>query len=179
MGEIVAVVGPSGAGKDSLMRAAKREMPEIAIVQRVITRRNPDLSEDFICVSDEQFQERINSGGFAVHWKAHGLNYGIPIEVHDTLATARIVLFNGSRAALADAKIAFSGLKVVEVRADSSVIFARLSERAREDNDEIVSRLKRSASIPEGIDPYAIIENSGDFEAAASMFIQALKPLRG
>ena len=110
MGEIVAVVGPSGAGKDSLMRAAKREMPEIAIVQRVITRRNPDLSEDFICVSDEQFQERINSGGFAVHWKAHGLNYGIPIEVHDTLATARIVLFNGSRAALADAKIAFSGL---------------------------------------------------------------------
>ena len=37
-GQIFAVVGPSGAGKDTLMAAAARARPDLHIVRRVITR---------------------------------------------------------------------------------------------------------------------------------------------
>ncbi|MFT6273559.1 MAG: ribose 1,5-bisphosphokinase, partial [Dinoroseobacter sp.] len=80
-GRLIAVVGPSGVGKDSVMAGIRSTMPSLHLVRRVIT-RTPDLGgEDYDALSVSQFEALVEDGAFAVHWGAHGLHYGIPITV--------------------------------------------------------------------------------------------------
>lgn len=66
-GRLIAVVGPSGVGKDSVMAGIHEAMPRLHLVRRVITRA-PELGgEDYDAVSDEQFAALLRDGAFAVH----------------------------------------------------------------------------------------------------------------
>ena len=78
-GRLVLVVGPSGAGKDTLLglaKAACAEDSEIVFPRRVIT-REASSSEDNEEVSAGSFQEAVERGHFAVHWEAHGHRYAL------------------------------------------------------------------------------------------------------
>lgn len=67
-GRLIAVVGPSGVGKDSVMAGIKRAMPAMHLVRRVITRA-PDLGgEDYEAVTVSVFEKLARKGAFAVHW---------------------------------------------------------------------------------------------------------------
>ena len=70
MRRLVAVVGPSGAGKDLLMRSAAETDPQIRLARRVITRPSAAGSEDFDGVSEAVFAQRVAAGEFALHWRA-------------------------------------------------------------------------------------------------------------
>ena len=102
---LFAVVGPSGAGKDTLMAAAAHR-PGVALVRRVITRPAEAGGEDFEGVTPEAFAARKARGAFALDWEAHGLRYGIP---HDQLRGGDVI-FNGSRAALPAALFGLGGV---------------------------------------------------------------------
>jgi ribose 1,5-bisphosphokinase len=103
MTRLVAVVGPSGAGKDTLMAMARRACPGIRAVSRVITRPAEAGGEDFEAVTEAEFVRRIDQGDFALHWRTHGQGYGIPAQ----LAGPGMVLFNASRSVLAEALARF------------------------------------------------------------------------
>ena len=75
---IFAVVGPSGAGKDTLIRGALAARPDLRLVRRVITRPTDAGGEAFEGVTEQAFQQRSAMGDFAREWQAHGLRYGIP-----------------------------------------------------------------------------------------------------
>ena len=75
---IFAVVGPSGAGKDTLIQGALAARPDLRLVRRVITRPTDAGGEDFEGVTEDDFAARRRAGDFALHWQAHGLSYGIP-----------------------------------------------------------------------------------------------------
>ncbi len=92
---IFAVVGPSGAGKDTLIAGAVAARPDLRLVRRVITRPTEAGGEPFDGVTEAEFLSRLDAGAFALHWQAHGLHYGIPA---DQLAGPGDVVFNGSRA---------------------------------------------------------------------------------
>ncbi len=94
---IFAVVGPSGAGKDTLIAGALARRPDLRLVRRVITRPAAAGGEDFDGVTEAEFTARLKRGDFALHWQAHGLRYGIPA---DQVTGPGTVVFNGSRAAL-------------------------------------------------------------------------------
>ena len=47
IGAVFAVVGPSGAGKDTLIEAARQARPDLVIVRRFITRPESAGGEDF------------------------------------------------------------------------------------------------------------------------------------
>lgn len=174
MSGLYAIVGPSGAGKDTLMEAARVRDPRVYLVRRVITRPAEAGGEDFESVTEAEFARRLAAGDFALHWQAHGLSYGIPANVRAVLGEGRPVLFNGSRAALAEAVRVFPQLKVIHVTARPDVLRRRLLERGRESPEEIEERLERVPfTVPDGIEMYEL-DNSGELETALDGLLRIL-----
>jgi energy-coupling factor transporter ATP-binding protein EcfA2 len=98
-GKLVLVVGPSGAGKDTLLslaRAACADDPTIVFVQRVVT-REASSAEDNEQITADAFREACARGAFAIHWEAHGHAYGLPRSIEDDIRAGRIVIANVSR----------------------------------------------------------------------------------
>lgn len=181
-GRLFAVVGPSGVGKDTLMQAARAARPGIVLARRVITRPPEAGGEEFEGVSEADFARRLAAGEFVLHWRAHGLRYGVPATVRADLAAGRDVLFNGSRAGLAEAAAAFPALRVLLITARAEVLAARLAARGREAADQIAGRLARSGlalpGLPAGV-PVQEIDNSGALEGAVAALLAALQPDSG
>lgn len=172
---IFAIVGPSGAGKDTLIRGALAARPDLALVRRVITRPTEAGGEDFEGVLPEAFAARKARGDFALTWEAHGLSYGIP---RDQVTGPGDVLFNGSRAALPLAAQVFPGLRVILVTAPDMILAARLAARGRETARDIRKRLARAAfEMPEEIDFQTVVNDSSP-QIGTQRLLAALQPLR-
>ncbi|AJE45531.1 phosphonate metabolism protein/1,5-bisphosphokinase (PRPP-forming) PhnN [Celeribacter indicus] len=178
VGRLYAVVGPSGAGKDTLIEAALAQRGDLAVVRRVITRPADAGGEEFESVSEAEFDRRAEAGEFALHWEAHGLRYGVPLSVDDALAEGRDVLFNGSRAVLPEAYALYPNMGVLLVTASPRVLAERLAKRGRESRAQIEKRLARAEyDIAPGL-PVRRVNNDGDLEDAVTAFLAALQPER-
>lgn len=175
MTRLVAVVGPSGAGKDTLMTMACNACSSIRSARRVITRPADAGGEDFEAVTQAEFLRRIDRGDFALHWGAHGLGYGIPAA---QLAGTGTVLFNASRSVLAQAVARFPLLMVLVVTAPAPILAARLANRGREDPRDQALRLERAAfELPPGI-PFRTVVNDRTADEGLVRFLDALQPVR-
>ncbi|VDC24577.1 phosphonate metabolism protein/1,5-bisphosphokinase (PRPP-forming) PhnN [Pseudogemmobacter humi] len=172
---IFAIVGPSGAGKDTLIRGALAARPDLHLVRRVITRPTEAGGEDFEGVTPAEFAYRRARRDFALTWEAHGLSYGIPRDQADGPGD---VIFNGSRAVLPRAAAVFPGLRVILVTAPAIVLAARLATRGRERADDIRERLSRAAfGMPEGI-AFQTVVNDGLPEDGIARLLTLLQPVR-
>ncbi len=171
---IFAVVGPSGAGKDTLIAGALARRPDLRLVRRVITRPAAAGGEDFDGVTEAEFTARLKRGDFALHWQAHGLRYGIPA---DQVTGPGTVVFNGSRAALPAALAAFPALRVIAITAPAEVLAARLAARGREERADILARLDRAGfALPPGLAVTEVV-NDGTPEEGISRLLAALQPV--
>jgi phosphonate metabolism protein PhnN/1,5-bisphosphokinase (PRPP-forming) len=171
MAMLVLVVGPSGAGKDTLLNAARRALTHdqrFRFVRRVITRPADPDGEDHEPVSADEFAAR----DFALQWQAHGLRYGIPTDICGDIAAGIVVVANVSRAVIADAASRFP-VQVIEVTAPPSVLAARLAARGRETADDIALRLARAVPLPANIAVETVL-NDATPEAGAEHFRAAL-----
>ncbi|WP_026619731.1 ribose 1,5-bisphosphokinase (plasmid) [Ensifer sp. WSM1721] len=173
-GTLIVVVGPSGAGKDSVMGFAARHFahrPDILLVRRVITRPSDAGGEVHESVSAAEFEEMRQNGAFAVSWQAHGLSYGIPVEIAEKVASGMTAIVNGSRAALPAIRAAFGTIAVAVITADPPVLAKRLAERGRENEEDVLRRLTRQApDIVAGPD-VTVIDNSGRLDIAGRRFV--------
>lgn len=151
-GRLIAVVGPSGVGKDSVMAGLKDAIPDLHLVRRVITRA-PDLGgEAYDAVSVAQFEALVEDWAFAVHWGAHGLHYGIPTTVRYQLGKGTDCLVNFSRKALAQASEIFPRFVVLNITAKPETLARRLAARGRESTEEIAKRLgEADKPLPGGL----------------------------
>jgi phosphonate metabolism protein PhnN/1,5-bisphosphokinase (PRPP-forming) len=171
----VAVVGPSGAGKDTLMAGARALLvadPRFRFVRRAITRPVEAGGENHEALSPEAFAARRDTGGFALWWQAHGLSYGIPRDIEDDLARGRVVVANLSRHALRDAASRHP-LRVLEITAPVALRAARLAARGREDVADIAARLSREAPLPPGLD-VETVSNDAAVEDGVARVLAAL-----
>ena len=177
-GRFVAVVGPSGVGKDSLMEAMAAADPRLRLARRVITRPNDTGNEVFDSTTPEAFKEKERGGEFALSWGAHGFSYGIPAAPVDAeLEAGRDVLANLSRGVLGMAEKRFGHFVVLSLTAKSEVLAARLKARGREDDDDITARLRRASyRVPEGLQVVAI-DNSGALDDTVVRALNALYPV--
>lgn len=177
-GRLIAVVGPSGVGKDSLMTALSDAAPEFCLARRSCTRA-PDLGgEDYRALSPDAFARAVDQGAFCVHWQAHGLQYGIPSQVLTDVRDGRTCLANFSRKALKDAATVFPSMTVLSVTARPDTLTARLVARGRENAADIAKRLARSAApLPEGLH-VVTISNDGPLAQTVSDALAALHPVR-
>jgi ribose 1,5-bisphosphokinase len=182
-GRLVAVVGPSGAGKDTLIEAARAARPDLIVVRRVITRDAGAGGEDYEAATPADFARRRAKGEFALWWEAHGLSYGIPDHYLSDVRLGRTVLFNGSRqalpAALSAAAAAASDLTVILVTAPVDVLAARLAARGRESLQDIARRIDRAGfDMPPGVTWHDVV-NDGPIRASVAAFLAALQADRG
>lgn len=176
-GTFVAIVGPSGAGKDSVMSyAAERLGEDLVMVRRVVTREADGGSEDHDTMTLDQFVAAETEGRFVLSWEAHGLRYGLPVELENELHAGRVVIANLSRAVIAKLMSRYPTAIIVEVTADPSVIAARLACRGREDEEEIRRRMDRSIGVR--LPPSTVrIDNSGQLDVAGEQFVGLLRDL--
>lgn len=177
-GRLIAVVGPSGVGKDSVMAGLAAARPDLRLVRRVITRA-PELGgEDYTAVTVSEFETMAAQGNFCIHWRAHGLCYGIPAEVLGAVQQGATCLANLSRSALPEAARIFPALKVLNIAATPETLANRLAGRGRESADDIAGRLAQSAKpLPAGLE-VATVSNDGPLDAAVAQALAALQPVR-
>jgi ribose 1,5-bisphosphokinase len=166
---LVLVVGPSGAGKDTLLDAAKQALADdgrFRFVRRVVTRGADAGGEAHEPVTEAEFVKRE----FALQWQAHGLRYGIPA---DAISDGLVTVANVSRTVVFEAATRFP-VRVIEVTASQDVLAARLASRGREDAAEMAERLARSVALPGSI-PVDTVVNDGSLDDGLKHFLAALK----
>jgi ribose 1,5-bisphosphokinase len=164
----VLVVGPSGAGKDTLLDAARRILaddPRFRFVRRAITRAADAGGEAHEAVTEAEFAAR----DFALQWQAHGLRYGIPAEA---IGDETVSVANVSRTVVAQAARRFP-LRVIEVTAPAEILAARLTSRKREAEGDVAARLARGVTVP-GHVPVDTVMNDGTLEEGIARFVAAL-----
>lgn len=145
-GTLIAIVGPSGAGKDtliSLAREAFADEPRVIFAIRIIT-RPPDATEANETLTDREFTARAEAGEFLLSWRANGVCYALPSSLRDNLAAGDIVVANLSRGVVAHARELGFPVLAVEVTASPAILAARLAARGREAEAGQRERLARN-----------------------------------
>jgi ribose 1,5-bisphosphokinase len=178
-GILVAVIGPSGAGKDSVIAAARsrlQDMPQISFVRRLIT-RPADPSEPYESVSPADFHRMQSNGGFALSWHANGLGYALPLSIEQDLARGHVMVANLSREAVPQARGRFPSMVVVHITASVDTLRQRIAARGRETDEERELRIQRSAKLEGAVKADALISNDGLLEEAVSRFVSLLAGL--
>ncbi|MFV3291676.1 phosphonate metabolism protein/1,5-bisphosphokinase (PRPP-forming) PhnN [Pseudomonas sp. NY11955] len=177
-GRLIFLIGPSGSGKDSLIDASRERLAAagVEIARRVITRSAEAKGEAAQGVTPEQFEALRAQGAFAMHWRANGLDYGIPRQVDQWLAAGRAVLVNGSRAYLAEARQRYPDVLAVLVEVKPEVLRQRLLARGRETAEEVQQRLARNVRLQAAADPSVhVLDNSTALEVAVEGLFALLR----
>ena len=173
-GQLVLVVGPSGAGKDTLLGLARQALAAddaVVFVRRIVT-REASAHENNEQVTPEAFCAAKAAGAFAIDWEAHGLCYALPRTIDADIRAGRIVVANISRTVISALRAAYADVVVVSVTAPPKVLAARLAARGRASDGPLGERLKRSVDTS-GAD--ITISNVGAADAHAAELIAAIK----
>lgn len=176
-GRLIVILGPSGAGKDTLLAIAARELrgrDDLHFVRRTITRPAHGESEDFTPMGEGEFDRALAGNAFCFHWSANGLRYGLPRSMADWLATGRVAVVNGSRAAYAKMKARFGSVAAVSVQVRPDVLAERLRRRGRESESEIAARISRAQTYDDAFAADFVIDNSGAAEIAGAAFARLI-----
>jgi ribose 1,5-bisphosphokinase len=150
VGGFVLVVGPSGAGKDTLLQLARQELaayPQFVFPRRLVT-RSSSVWEEHDSIDHADFEQGVVDGEFTLAWRAHGHGYAIPGSCLGEAADGRIIICNVSRTVVGAARKELPNVSVVEITAPREVLAARLVGRGRRDDADLGARLERSRAIP-------------------------------
>lgn len=176
-GALILVLGPSGVGKDTLLAGARAELaadPGLVFAQRDITRPADAGGEAHRPVSQAEFDRIASSGGYMLHWAAHGLSYGLPIALQRLRQAGVTVVANGSRATLAQARATLAPVRVVAITAPAAILRERLQARGRETPAEIEERVARAAAWPVA-EADATVINDGPAADGIAALVAALR----
>jgi ribose 1,5-bisphosphokinase len=175
-GRLVLVVGPSGAGKDTLLglaRAACADDPNIVFPRRAIT-REATVSEDNEQLSPDAFREAVERGAFAVNWEAHGHCYALSRAIDDDIRAGRTVIANVSRTVIGALRRAYVDVVVIAITAPPEILAERLAARGRSSDGKIEQRLGRIVD-DDSAKPNVTIVNMSSAEYHARQLMRIIK----
>jgi ribose 1,5-bisphosphokinase len=175
-GRLVLVVGPSGAGKDTLLGLAKASCADdgnVVFPRRVIT-REASASEENEEVSIGTFQEALTRGEYAMHWEAHGHRYALWRAIDDDIRSGRTIVANVSRTVIGAMRRAYADVVVVSITAPPNVLAERIAMRARSSDGMVESRLGRVVEDASAA-PDITIVNISSAEYHARQLVRVIK----
>jgi ribose 1,5-bisphosphokinase len=179
-GRLIVVVGPSGAGKDTLIAEARARLagdPAFVFPLRIVTRAT-SAAEDHLTISDGDFAHAVARGDFAFWWEAHSLKYAVPAAIDDDIRAGRTVACNVSRGVVSALRLRYARLVVVLVTAPAEVLARRLAGRGRTSDGDLAQRLGRAAPPQAEFAPDVVIENVGDIGDGAGHLVAAITGAR-
>jgi len=174
-GRLILVVGPSGAGKDTLLEMAKAACSEdcnIVFPRRVVT-REASAAEDNEALSAAAFREALARGEFALHWEAHGHIYGLRCAMTNDVRAGRTVVINVSRTVIDTARRSYADVKVVSITAPPEVLAERIAMRAR--GSDALSGQRVGRTVAETSTPDVTILNVGRPEDHARRLVRIIR----
>jgi ribose 1,5-bisphosphokinase len=175
-GRLVLVVGPSGAGKDTLIGLAQAACAgdgNIVFARRSVT-REASATEDNEYISPEAFRQACTRGDFAMHWEAHGHGYGLPRAIDRDVRAGRTIVANVSRAVVEAMRRGYADVTVVSITAPPEILAERLAARSRSSDGPLSDRLGR---VVDGAaaKPDVTISNVGNVEDHARELIRVIR----
>jgi ribose 1,5-bisphosphokinase len=178
---IVYVMGPSGAGKDTLLRYARERLAgeNVAFAHRYITRPPVADDENYIALSEAEFRVRKAHGLFAMYWAAHDLLYGVGCEIEAWRRAGLAVVVSGSRQHFEEALMDAPGIVPVVVTCAPDILARRLARRGRESEDAIAERLRRNPAPALAHPALVTLDNSGAVEVAGDVLVALLRDIAG
>lgn len=179
LGQLILIVGPSGAGKDTLLMRAAAQLDASGryhFARRTITRPAGAGGEAHIPTDEAAFMRAEAEGGFLLSWRAHGLCYGLPRAPAAKLREdGMAVVANVSRTVIEEARARLQPVSVVSVTATSETLRNRLTARGRETAADIDERVARAAAIDVSGPDVTTVANDGDLGAGVAAMIAALE----
>jgi ribose 1,5-bisphosphokinase len=179
--QLIYTMGPSGAGKDSLLAWLRLQLSAQAPVhfaRRTIDRPVHADGEQYESIPTTDFHAQAARNAFALHWSANSLHYGIRHTELDGLQRAQWVLVNGSRAYLPTALERHPDMTVLHITASADVLRQRLLSRGRESPEMVEARVQRAAGfqIPDNC-RFIEVHNDASLDTAGHQLMSALKKL--
>jgi ribose 1,5-bisphosphokinase len=175
-GRLVLVVGPSGAGKDTLLGLAKAACADdrnIVFARRIVT-REASVFEDNEQVSLEAFRQALAQEAYAMHWEAHGHCYALPRAIDEDIRAGHTLIANVSRTVIGAARRAYAAVAVVSITAPPQVLAERLAMRARGSDGKIEQRLGRTVDDAASAPDFTIM-NVSSAEYHARQLVRIIK----
>lgn len=167
----ILIVGASGAGKDSLLKAAKAyftqcgdKKPKVHFIPRYID-RIPDQNEANFYIDTQSFE--ILQDFFISKWRANSHNYGI---AKHCLHKDGINIISISRSAIKDFEAYYENVSVIEVFVPLHILQTRLEQRGRENKAQIAKRLENANKKTYAKNLYRF-ENAKSIEESGREFI--------
>jgi ribose 1,5-bisphosphokinase len=175
-GRLVLVVGPSGAGKDTLLGLAKAACADdgnMVFPRRAIT-REASASEENEEVGIGAFQEALTRGEYAMHWEAHGHCYALSRGIDDEIRAGRTIVANVSRTVIGAMRRAYADVVVVLITAPPNVLAERIAMRARSSDGTVENRLHRTVEDASAA-PDVTIVNTGSADYHSRQLVRVIK----
>ena len=184
-------MGPSGAGKDTLLMGARQKLedehesapdaPRVAFLRRLVTREPHQCTDLEISVSEREFQESADADMYALSWWAHGTSYAIARdELERGLADRKRLVLNVSRTVVDRVIKEYSvgrGVDVfcLHITCSDPTLISRLMARGREPLEQIHARLERARRlVPSG--PHVLtIYNESSVDDGVRRVLHALR----
>jgi len=176
-GILFLIVGNSGSGKDSIIFGVIRKYPsnlkQIHAPKRYIT-RPPSKFEKNISITPKKFREMEMNGKFALKWNIYELDYGIPIEIENSLKKGHHVIINVSRTIVKQAREKYKNIKVIFIEVPFEITLQRIKDRKRESEDLLKERIERARKNQKFTEADFTIDNSGNLADAIDQFLTYL-----
>ena len=172
---LILVVGPPGAGKDTLLEVARQQLAgdlRFRFVRRVIDQPRDKRVETHEPLDPISFRARQAAGAFALVWRGPGGQYAIPTDIAIDIAQGRAVVANVARTLVAEAAARFP-VRVIEITAPPEMIARRLAALGRSDAVDTARRHARPIRVPPGI-AHDIVLNDATVAHGARLLVAAL-----
>ena len=176
-GLLFLIVGNSGSGKDSIISGVINKYPsnleQLYAPKRYIT-RPPSKFEENISITPERFREMETNGKFALKWNIYELNYGIPIEIENSLKNGHHVIINVSRTIVKQARDKYKNIRVIFISVPFEITLQRIKDRKRENDYLLKERIERARRNQKFGEADFTIDNSGNLADAINQFFTYL-----